>query len=275
VCGHPFVEYHHIDEFSEDPHHDPRRMMALCPNHHHQATVGALSRDAQVCYKSEPYNIARGFADGALKVNARAIAVEVGTNFFVGPGFKFLVDNESLLTLASDSGGRLSLSLTLYDEADQLQFIVDENEWVTGDPAPWDIQYGYNVLKIRRKLGDVTLDIDARALPVSVRGTLNRKQQTYSMSPSTLSVNGVVNDVAFSHLGLVAIQLAADTKAGTFTFGPYHPFRAGMIVSESDPAERLRKSLQAYQALARKARVGKNAPCICGSGRRFKACCGN
>jgi SEC-C motif len=275
VCGHPFIEYHHIEQYATAPLHDLRRMMALCPNHHHEATVGALTRDEQQRAKAAPWNVTRGFADGILKVNSRAIAVEAGTNLFVGAGFKFLVDGESLLSLGSDREGRLTLSIAVYDPADALQLLISENEWITGDPAPWDIEYAYNILKIRQKAGAVALDIDARNLPVRLRGMLRRKRQEYLISPSALSINGVVQNVKFMDLGLVATELRADTAAGTFEFGPHPLFQAAAIVSDPDPAERLRKSLETYQTLVRKARLGKNAPCLCGSGRRFKSCCGD
>lgn len=94
--------------------------MVLCPNHHHEATVGALPVEAQLHAKRQPYNVGRGFADGLLKIEARELAVEVGTNYLVGAGLKLLVDDEALLAITSDRDGHLALSTTLYDEDDNL-----------------------------------------------------------------------------------------------------------------------------------------------------------
>lgn len=33
-CGHPYIEYHHIVPFSEEAHHRPEDMMAVCGNCH-------------------------------------------------------------------------------------------------------------------------------------------------------------------------------------------------------------------------------------------------
>ena len=55
ICGYPFYEYHHIREFTPEPHHDPEDMMVLCPNHHHQATVHALEETDQRRWKLRNY----------------------------------------------------------------------------------------------------------------------------------------------------------------------------------------------------------------------------
>ena len=104
VCGHPFYEYQHIKPFSIEPHHNPRDMMVLCPNHHHQATVGGLNESQQRRYKKNPFNIRRGYADGQMIISSRLIALQLGTNQFVGAGFKLMVDGSQVGYL-SYSGG--------------------------------------------------------------------------------------------------------------------------------------------------------------------------
>lgn len=274
VCGNPFVEYHHIKPYSVNPMHDPAWMMALCPNHHHEATVGALSFEAQLEAKGKPYNAVRGFVDGLLKITRSELAVEVGTNYLVGAGLKLLVDDEPLLAITSDRNGHLALSASLYDEDDNLILLLDKNEWVSGDPLPWDIEFAHNVISVRRKHGDIFLDIDARKWPVAVRGHLHRKGQRLQFDASSLRIDGVLKDIQFKSLGLVAMHITVDTSERVIRFGPYFPFRAGMLVSNPNEAERLRLSLDAYRKLAAKARIGRNAECFCGTGRRFKSCCG-
>jgi hypothetical protein len=124
VCGHPFIEYHHIVPFVVTNAHGPRDMMVLCPIHHHQCTVGALSVDDQRQAKAFPFNTARGFADGQLVSSSRIIAVEAGSNQFVGSGFKFAVDEETLLAIRTDVAGRLLLSMCLYDPDDNLLLLI-------------------------------------------------------------------------------------------------------------------------------------------------------
>jgi len=273
VCGHPFVEYHHIAPYSGDPHHDLSKMMTLCPNHHHEATVGALSVEAQYGAKTRPYNVTRGYADGLLKVDAHELAIEVGTNYFVGAGLKLLVDDEPLLAITSDCDGHLALSATIYDRDDNLLLLLDKNEWVTGDSLPWDVQYGYNRISVRQRRGDISLEVDARRLPVAIKGRLHRKAQTFQVNASTLRIDGVRENIQYQRLGLVAMQIVVDTAARVIRFGPYAPFQHGMLVSNPDAAERLRLSLEAYRRMVRELPIPGNSECFCGSGRPFKSCC--
>src|SRR5687768_6594028 len=95
-------------------------MMVLCPNHHHQATVNALTEEDQRRFKLNPFNIQRGFSDGQLIINSKIIAIDVGSNIFFGDGFKFAVDQEPILQIESDDEGKLLVSADLYDGNDSL-----------------------------------------------------------------------------------------------------------------------------------------------------------
>lgn len=249
ACGHPFYEYQHIKPFSIEPHHDPQHMMVLCPNHHHQATVGALDDGEQRRCKADPFNVRRGYANGQLIITSRLVALQLGSNQFVGAGFKLMVDDHPLLQLQADPEGRLSLSVDLYDEADTQILCLVDNEWVTGDPLPWDLQFGYRWLKVRLKGRDIALDLDAREDLVSLRGRLWRKGQCFTIDESSLMVNGVVQNSGLIDLCLVGLIVGLDTKERKFTITPDPTFGKGMIVSWPDVAERVRRGIEAYERL--------------------------
>ncbi|MGB9859693.1 MAG: HNH endonuclease [Moorellaceae bacterium] len=159
-CGNPVIEYHHIVPESKDP----RDIMILCPICHHEATVGAMTEEEQRSYKLHPFNIKREYVKGKLKVNQNLPVVVIGSNQFVGEGDFLLVDKESLLSLEVNSG-RLELSIKLYDHTDQLLAHIKNNEWISGDPMPWDLESSFQWLKIRHKLRDIAIEIDARKTP--------------------------------------------------------------------------------------------------------------
>ncbi len=274
ICGHPFIEYHHILQFSEVQCHSAADMMVLCPIHHHQCTVNSLTIAQQRSAKVNPFNRTKGFAEGQLFSPTAIIAVEAGTNQFIGSGVKFAVDNEPLLQLRSDGQGHLTLSLSLFDSNDTLLLLIENNEWISGDPDLWDIEYGYNTLVLRRAQREVSLTIDARSSPVHLSGELWRKGQSFALRPDLLSFNGVAKDVGFKHLGLVAQSLRADTQQGTFSIVPDTRLRGGVIVSWPDPLERLAKGQQAYKDLLARANIGRNEPCPCTSGKKYKHCHG-
>jgi len=249
LCGNPVFQYHHIVEFSVASRHEPSDMMTLCPNHHHEATVGALTEPEQRTAKAGPVNIKAGYADGLLKITSMGVAVHVGSNDLVGRGFKFVVDGEPLLALDEDEAGRLLLSLDLYDKDDRLLLSIYENEWISGDPLPWDIEFGHRWLRLRRKRGEVNLDINAKQEPVVLSGTLRRRGQEFGMRPDMLTFNGVVQNAGVVELGLVGLQIEADTSTGTLRLGPQAPFSQGAIVSWPDRAERLAKCFDALKRL--------------------------
>jgi len=272
VCGHPFIEYHHVVPFAVSGAHNPDDMIVLCPIHHHQCTVEALDVEEQRKVKTNPFNRARGFADGQLVSSSRIIAVEAGSNQFIGAGFKFVVDGEPLLSLKTDIAGRLLLSVRLYDPDDGLLLLISDNEWISGDPLPWDIEFGYNVLTLRRAERKVSLEINARSAPVTIAGELWRKRQNFSLRRDSLKFNGVIKDSGLINLGLVGQSLVVDTVNATFSIVPDTRLKVGMIVSWPDPVERLQKGIEAYNKLCREVKIGMNELCPCGSGRKVKHC---
>ena len=120
---------------------------------------------------------------------------------------KLAVDDKPLLRLAQDDRGRLLLSAELYDQDDQLLALIEGNTWVSGDPAPWDIEFRYQWLRIRAKAYSVSLTIDARVEPVVLSGRLWRagrefliKQQQLTVEPRGL--NNTIKNLGFAHAGL-------------------------------------------------------------------------
>ena len=220
ICGNPVYQYHHIRPFKPSPHHNPDDMMVLCPNHHHEATVGALEEPEQRRYKLYPFNIEHGFAGGQLKIGDRRVIVKAGGILFVGQGAKIVVDGEALLQLDADDHGRLHVSLDLYDRDDACLLSIRQNEWITGDPLAWDIEFGSRWLKLRRKKRDVALFIDGRAQPVQVNADLWRRGQNFSITPDSLLFNGVVKDAGFKDVELDRVMLAVDTSRAKFSIAP-------------------------------------------------------
>lgn len=234
ICGNPVFQCHHIKDWALINSHNTQDMMVLCPNHHHEATVHAISEQEQRDWKKLPFNIVNGYVDGLLKISEPGVAVEIGTNYFVGPGFKFIVDGAPLLALDRDSNSRLRLSLDLYDSTDSLLLQIHNNEWLTGDPMPWDIEFSHRRFVLRRKSGKITLTIDARQTPILLYGQLWRKGQLFEMKEDTLRFNGVVRNVRFHGLGLVGIYLSVDTTSDALQIASYAGYGQGRIVSRPD-----------------------------------------
>lgn len=57
VCGLPFFEYDHIEEYSKVRVHDPANLTLLCPKHHREKTNRLLSKDVIYEANSNPLNL--------------------------------------------------------------------------------------------------------------------------------------------------------------------------------------------------------------------------
>jgi hypothetical protein len=214
-CGLPIFEYHHIVRASQDP----ADIMLLCPNHHHEATVGAMKEEEQKPYKNSPYNVNQGFVQGKLKLNQTEPEIIIGSTTFIGRGEMICVDKEALISLGLESG-RLQLSVRLYDKNDDLVAEIKDNEWVSGDPLPWDLESGFQTLRIRRRIGDISLEIDARETPIKMRADIWRKGQNYKISQSELSVDGAVVQASIVGGTIEGLCLNIDTLKKEFAVIP-------------------------------------------------------
>jgi hypothetical protein len=244
-CGNPIFEYHHIVPRSEDP----QDLMIFCPLCHHEATVGAMPEGEQRSHKSRPFNIANGYVEGKLRINQSVPAIAAGSVQFVGDGAFLVVDQEELISLSLDASGRLELSVELYDREDQLLALVERNEWISGDPLPWDLESGFQWIKLRWKLGDIALQIDARNFPIEIRGDLWRKGQNFQISRDWVRFNGVLQHIAVGNLCFVGFRLVADTASKCFKIQPDPRFGKGVIVSWPDIPERVRRGLECWGQL--------------------------
>jgi hypothetical protein len=271
ICGHPFIEYHHIVPFSQSGTHDPADMMILCPIHHHQCTVNAIDEESQRTAKGMPFNISHNLAEGQLHVTSKLLAVQMGGNQFVGPGLKVVVDQEPLLQIKSTPEGRLLLSLSLYDREDELLLEIVENEWISGDPLPWDLTYSYNKIILRNEPRKIAISLDARSELLTIGGELWRRGQSIEIRAGSLKINGIGKGFGLINMCLVALSLVANTRTDSFAVTP-DPRLKGAFISDPDPAERLRKGFLEYGRLVRSARIGRNESCPCGSGLKFKRC---
>jgi hypothetical protein len=225
-------------------------MMVLCPLHHDQATKGVLPEADQRRWKDKPYNLAQGRANGALVVSQAYCAVRAGGVLMVGDGPFVMVDDEPLLRLAASDEGRLLLSVRLYDEYDALLAVIEDNEWLTGDPLPWDLESDWQRLRLRLAARQIALDVQAKTDPVAVRADLWRRGQRIRLSLNGVELEGsTVSGGGIEDLGLVQMGIEVDTREPALRIRPLHESGQGVLVSEADPIERLMKSMAAYQGL--------------------------
>jgi hypothetical protein len=251
-------------------------MMILCPLHHTQATKGALPAEEQWAAKAQPFNIREGRAAGQLAVKQPYCAVAVGGVLIVGEGASISIGGEEMLRIGLvDRGGSLAIDARVYDPRDELLAEIAANEWVAGDPLPWDIESDFQVVRLRRRLGEISLEIDARDEPTRVRALLWRHGERIALTPRGVRFGGQRGG-GIVNLGLVGMSLDLDPAEKSLWMTPDGRLGQGAFVTGADLAERLARSLEAWRSLVGdvERKTGRNDPCWCGSGLKFKRCHG-
>lgn len=262
-CGRPIYEYHHIVPYADDHHFRPDDMMVLCPYCHGEVGYGLLDEDEQRRHKANPYNIVHGLAQGPLALQQRTLAIALGTTEFVGDGTFIRVDNHPLLSLSLSGDGRLQVSVELNDHDGNLLALIDKNEWITGDPHPWDVEYGGRWLIIRRRQGEISLHVDARPSVVSVRGSLWYKRQHFVINEAGIRFNDTamqpeqrnIGGVGVANLCVVAAGLVATEVSPNLQIVPDSRFPHAVLISWPDVDERLRRGFEAWEQLSGQSRA--------------------
>lgn len=247
VCGNPILQYHHIVEWAVEHHFRPADMMALCPNHHDQATKGAMTESEQRDFKARPRNIRDGFARGRLAVKQDYCAADFGSVTVVGTGAFLRIGEDDLLGFHLGEGN-LEVSLRLYNEADELLLHIHRNEWVSGDPLPWDIEADWQTLTLRERARHISVSLNAKVAPIEVRAELWRHGKRITLGRDGIRVAGKTN-VGFSELALVGMLLELHLSADGFTLGPHATHPNGFMVSWPSRKERLWKAKEAWKKI--------------------------
>jgi hypothetical protein len=170
ICGNPIIQYHHIIPYSDDPHFRPEDMMALCVQHHDQATHKALKEKKQRDAKANPCNKRRGFVGGQLIGIEGEQSVRFGNVVFYGEGDKIRLDYDKIISISKGNYDEILLTIRIYDKNRNLIMGIENNEWKTGDATLWDIEHKYQYLRIREAKRKILFEVDASVSPISIKG---------------------------------------------------------------------------------------------------------
>jgi len=187
-CGNPIIQYHHIVEYSEDPHFRPADMMVLCPACHEFVTHAKVSEDIQREWKSKPYNSTYKHPGGLLYHEQKNPEIRLGNVLMRNCPLCLVVDEECIIGMRQDETCKLLLSLRLYDVHEKLLVSIDDNEWKLGEAAPWDMEAKWRYFRLRQKAGEILLEVDARIEPVFIRGVLRKSGRVITITDSQLEV---------------------------------------------------------------------------------------
>lgn len=245
-CGHPIYQYHHIIEYSSEQHFRPKDMMVLCPNHHDEATNGVIGESVQRALKANPFNRVHKHAAGQLVMDRPRAGHLIlgGSRFVVGPGVLVVIHDVPVLTV-NHEGTSILLSACIYDADGNLLVRIDENEWESYDPMPWDIEFHYRKLMVRSAERELSLNVDATSDPLVITGQFRTSSATLQITPTRIT-NGPAT--LTGHGTIICKQIKLEHQTGIVLTPVDHPVHIP--------------------------KIKPNVPCWCGSGLKFKRCHG-
>jgi preprotein translocase subunit SecA len=115
-------------------------------------------------------------------------------------------------------------------------------------------------------------DMDPTAAGYAIGNLLDLKaveaidtiRQAFRLDAVDISIAGDLEDVEID-LGL---------RERRITPRPYYPLLPGQLASmEPSPGASVANSRQDFEEQPRPVKIGRNEPCPCGSGRKYKKCC--
>lgn len=243
-CGRPIIEYHHIVPYTkEDPHFRPEDMMCLCPYCHHEATVGAMTIEEQRTLKAKPINIVNNQVQGLLKVNQKYLIISMGNNEFINDREVITIDNETIIELSQSDEGAVLLSLKLYDDKNNLLIQIEENEWVSGDYLPWDIESSFQLIKIRQKKGRIILDLDTKGDTISLTGTIFYNGLELKITKDRI-LSQFLNSTDTCYVGC---SIIFDTKSKTITLAVHPSSNKAKVRTDIKQSDRIAYGLAEFE----------------------------
>lgn len=250
VCGLPILQYHHIVEWTDEHHFRAADMMALCPNHHDQATKRAMPEREQREFKSNPYNIVHGRANGVMEVRQEYCAADFGSVTVVGDGTFLRIGGEEIIGFRLENG-KLEFSLRLYGESDDLLLHINRNEWVSGDSLPWDIEADWQMLTLRERARQIAISINAKSVPLQVTGEFYRLGKRVVINRNGIQVGGR-SGCGISEVALVGASLEIDLDQTGFFLRSHPTNQNAYLISYPNRRERLWKAKEVWKKIEAK-----------------------
>ncbi len=173
ICGMPFFQYDHIEEYADVKEHTADNLVLLCPNHHSAKTTKKLSKERIREAKIRPFNATRSHTSGFKVEPSKRLITMLGSNTATsrhpngtGDYHPIWINGKSFFTIHSNEGW-LSVSIVVTNERGDVLLAVSKGELKISTTA-WDYIYEGDNIKIRAGLGAVLLDLNLSDSKVEV-----------------------------------------------------------------------------------------------------------
>ncbi|WP_165744305.1 HNH endonuclease signature motif containing protein [Pseudoalteromonas sp. Z9A6] len=164
ICGMPFFDYDHIEEYSTVKEHTAENLILLCPNHH-RAKPFKLSKDRIIEARAKPYNLNKNLTSPFKLEPSRKLKTLFGSNMVEGfypdgnnEHYALWINGESFFTIHSENSW-LCVSFKLTDIKGNILLLVENGE-VKVSTQSWDYEWVGSNIKIRAGKGLILLDLN-------------------------------------------------------------------------------------------------------------------
>ncbi|MER6851115.1 HNH endonuclease signature motif containing protein [Streptomyces flaveolus] len=154
VCGKPFYEYDHIEEYSKVKEHEASNLTLLCPEHHAEKTKGLRSVAQVKAADANPFN-KRNRLSGpyVLAYEGTVSKVSLGSYRFLqslGPTHRepLVINGEPVVKVRTEDGNLL-ISAKFCDAAGSVILKIEDNE-LRYDTSVWDVEFVAHRLVVRK-----------------------------------------------------------------------------------------------------------------------------
>lgn len=152
-CGSPYLTWHHFDPpWSEEKHHNPSGMIALCPEHHAKADAGAFTKNQLRYLKQHAYNEE---VKGKFDWMRNQLLAVIGSNFFYETPIILEYKNQPRIWFNRDEEGYLLLNVKMLSKSHEPRIIIEDNFWLNiGNPEDLECPPSGKLLKVQYANGD-------------------------------------------------------------------------------------------------------------------------
>ena len=191
VCGHPFIQFHHIIPWAVEQHFRPEDMMAACGSCHPLFTVGAITESEQRQYKSRPKNILDKELRGKLYVTTSELRIRLGGAISLETPKLITLGGKTVLEVRRNpEDGRMLVSAEIQSRDGGVIGQLIDNEWSMAPEGVWDFECFPRNATIRQGLGDISFQVDARDDPTELRGKWYHNGREIDFGPEYCKIEG-------------------------------------------------------------------------------------
>jgi len=203
-CGHPYLEYHHIVPWHEEPHFRPADMVAVCGNCH--GFFETQGRDRQYGFKASAKNMRDGEVKGKLEYDKRDIVFRVGGNWFENTPTIIQFRDVPLISCRLRDDQAL-VSMNLFNQYGRLVLQVKESEVTFRIGDMWDFECRRNVAIARSGPREIAMKLDFSEPDAKIEGRLWAGGQQILLHPEHTNLAGGTIRNCRMRNGRVGIQI--------------------------------------------------------------------